>query len=71
MQEITWFIFIIWLAFFVLGLKIKDVMLPGVGGLVAFVLSFQIFTDSELIGLIFFGVGAYQLYLAIFGDYNT
>lgn len=70
MTEITWLIFIIWLAFFVLGLRIKEVMLPGVGALIAFVFSFNIFSDSELLGLIFFGVGAYQLYTAIFGDYS-
>ena len=69
MTEIVWFMFMLWIIFFALSFKLKEAVIPAVGGLIGIALGIQMLDGiSQILGLIFVCLGFYQLYIAAFKE---
>ena len=69
MSELVWFLVILWILFFALSFALKEPVIPAVGGLIGIVLGIEMLGGiSEILGLVFVGLGFYQLYIAAFKE---
>lgn len=69
MTDLTWFIFMVWIIFFVLGFKFKkDPIVPGIAGVMGIVMGVQIYSESTLLFLVFMVLGFYSIYIAAFSE---
>ena len=69
MTELVWFMFMLWILFFALSFKLKDAVVPAVGGILGIALGIQMLDGiSQILGLLFVILGFYQLYTAAFKE---